>query len=49
MTPQTVAALLTDLGLEVQRAEVVRREVLTPGGLRFAYDHIVEALRPSLT
>jgi len=48
MTPQTVAALLTDLGLEVHRAEVVRREVLTPGGLRFAYDHIVEAVRPGL-
>ena len=45
-TPQAVAGLLADLGLEVLRAEVVRREVLTPDGLRFAYDHIVEALRP---
>jgi SAM-dependent methyltransferase len=47
-TPQAVAGLLTDLGLEVQRAEVVRREVLTPAGLRFAYDHIVEALSPTV-
>jgi SAM-dependent methyltransferase len=45
-TPQAVAGLLADLGLQVLRAEVVRREVLTPSGLRFAYDHIVEALRP---
>lgn len=46
-TPQAVAAQLTDLGLEVERAEVVRREVLTQDGLRFAHDHIVEALSPA--
>lgn len=45
-TPEVVAGLLAGLGLEVQRAEVVRREVLVPGGLRIALDHVVEALAP---
>ena len=43
---EMVAALLTGLGLQVQRADVVRREVLTGAGLRIALDHVVAALAP---
>jgi SAM-dependent methyltransferase len=45
-TPEVVAGLLTALGLQVQRAEVVRREVVTEVGYRIALDHVVEALAP---
>ncbi|MFZ0530507.1 MAG: class I SAM-dependent methyltransferase [Propionicimonas sp.] len=45
-TPEAVAAMLTELGLVVRRAEVVRREVPHTVGLRIALDHIVEAVRP---
>jgi SAM-dependent methyltransferase len=34
-------------GLEVVRAEVVRREVQTDLGVRIALDHVVEAVRPA--
>jgi SAM-dependent methyltransferase len=45
-TPEVVAGLLAGHGLRVQRAEVVRREVVTPAGLRIALDHVVEAFAP---
>jgi SAM-dependent methyltransferase len=44
--PEVVAGILTALGLDVQRAEVVRREVTTDAGFHVALDHVVEALAP---
>jgi len=41
-----VVDLLTELGLQVVRSEVVRRESPTDGGVRYALDHVVEAVRP---
>jgi hypothetical protein len=38
--------MLTDLGLEVTRAEVVRRHVDSTVGFRVALDHVVDAIRP---
>ena len=46
-TPEVVARLLTGLGLQVRRAEVVRREVPTEVGFHVALDHVVEALAVS--
>lgn len=46
-TPEVVAGLLAGLGLEVLRAEVVRREVPTEVGFHVALDHVVEALAPA--
>jgi hypothetical protein len=37
------------LGLDVQRAQVVRREVLGEVGIHIALDHVVEALRTDPT
>lgn len=45
-TPEIVAGLLAANGLQVQRAEVVRREVHAPDGFHLALDHIVEAVAP---
>jgi SAM-dependent methyltransferase len=45
-TPEVVAGLLEANGLEVQRAEVVRREVHAADGFHLALDHIVEAVAP---
>jgi len=44
---EAVAKAATAAGLEVVRAEVVRREVQTDLGVRIALDHVVEALRPA--
>ncbi|MGC3995371.1 MAG: class I SAM-dependent methyltransferase [Propionicimonas sp.] len=44
-TPDRLAAMLTDLGLDVRRAEVVRREVASDVGFHTALDHVVEAVR----
>ncbi len=44
-TAAHLAHLLGGLGLEVQRAEVVRREVPGEVGFHLALDHIVEAVR----
>ncbi len=46
-TPLVVAGILTNLGLDVQRAEVVRREVPTEVGFHVALDHLVEAVAPT--
>lgn len=46
-TPDAVSALMSEAGLQVVRAEVVRREVAVDIGVRYALDHIVEAVRPS--
>ncbi len=46
-TPAHLAGLITNLGLEVRRAEVVRREVANDVGFHTALDHIVEAARPA--
>jgi SAM-dependent methyltransferase len=43
-TPQQVAKILVDLGLTVERAEVVEREVRVDIGFRYALDHVVEAV-----
>ena len=48
-TPEVVSGILTGLGLDVQRAEVVRREVPTEVGFRVALDHIVQAVAPPRT
>lgn len=45
-TPEVVAGILTALGLDVRRAEVVRREVPTEVGFHVALDHVVEAVAP---
>ena len=45
-TPEVVAGLLAGVGLEVQRAEVVRREIPTDIGFHVGFDHIVEAVAP---
>ncbi len=45
-TPEVVSGILTGLGLVVQRAEVVRREVPTEVGFHIALDHVVEAVAP---
>ena len=45
-TPDHLARQLSGLGLVVQRAEVVRREVPSEVGIRIALDHVVEAVRP---
>lgn len=44
-SPHVVAGMLTDLGLDVTRAEVVRRQVDSDVGFRLALDHVVEAVR----
>ncbi len=44
-TPAEIAAAVT--GLEIQRAETVRRPVETPDGERVAIDQIVRARRPA--
>lgn len=44
-TPDVVAGILTTAGLEVTRAEVVRRQVITDSGPRIALDHVVRAVR----
>lgn len=46
-TPQVVSGILTGLGLDVQRADVVRREVPTEVGFHVALDHVVEAVAPA--
>ena len=46
-TAAHLADLLGGLGLEVHRAEVVRREVPGEVGLHIALDHVVEAVRPA--
>ena len=46
-TPAHLADLLTHLGLEVRRAEVVRRQVPDDVGFHIALDHVVEAVRPA--
>jgi SAM-dependent methyltransferase len=38
-----VARLAVSAGLTVKRAEVVRREVITDGGIRYAADQVIEA------
>lgn len=44
-TPEVVAGILTRLGLEVVRAEVVGRPITTEDGvIRVALDHVVEAV-----
>ena len=45
-TPEVLATLLADDGLEVRRAELRTRQVDTPDGLRRAIDHLVVAFRP---
>ena len=40
-----VVDLLTGLELQVIRSEVVRREAAVEGGLRYALDHLIEAVR----
>lgn len=46
-TPEHLAGLLVKLGLEVRRAEVVRRHVPNEVGFRTALDHVVQAVRPA--
>lgn len=46
-TEKAVAKMLTELGLVEARAEVVKREVRTATGPRFALDHVVEAVLPT--
>lgn len=46
-TPEHLAGLLEKLGLEVRRAEVVRRAVPDDVGFHTALDHVVEAVRPA--
>ncbi len=46
-TPERLAGLLANLGLEVRRAEVVRRTVPNDVGFHTALDHVVEAVRPA--
>jgi SAM-dependent methyltransferase len=46
-TGEHLAELLAGLGLDVRRAEVVRREVPDVVGFRIALDHVVEAVRPA--
>ncbi len=48
-TAEHLSGLLEGLGLDVQRAQVVRREVLGEVGIHIALDHIVEALRTAPT
>ncbi|MCC6496894.1 MAG: class I SAM-dependent methyltransferase [Propionibacteriaceae bacterium] len=48
-TAEHLSGLLEGLGLDVQRAQVVRREVLGEVGIHIALDHIVEALRTGPT
>lgn len=45
-TPDAVAQWLATLGLEVRRAEVVRREVVVDVGVRHVADYVVEAVQP---
>jgi SAM-dependent methyltransferase len=45
-SPEVVAGILTGLGLDMQRAEVVRRDVTTDAGFHVALDHVVEAVAP---
>ena len=46
-TPEHLSDLLAKLGLEVHRAEVVRREVPNDVGFHTALDHVVIAVRPA--
>lgn len=46
-TPDHLAELLAELGLEVRRAEVVRRTVPGDVGVHTSLDHVVEAVRPA--
>ncbi len=48
-TPEQVAKILTSLELRVVRAEVVQRQVPMEIGFRCALDHVVEAVRSSVT
>lgn len=48
-TPETLSRWVTALGLDVRRADVVRREVVVDVGVRHVQDHIVEAVRPAST
>lgn len=41
-----LADLLVGLGLSVINSEIVRREVVVEVGVRYALDHLVEAVRP---
>lgn len=41
-----VSRWVTESGLAVRRAEVVRREVVVDVGVRHVLDHVVEAVRP---
>jgi len=41
-----LADLLAGLGLSVISSEIVRREVVVEVGVRYALDHLVEAVRP---
>lgn len=45
-TAEFVASQLRGLGLDVRRADVVRREVPSEIGFRIALDHVIEAVRP---
>lgn len=44
-TAAETARLLTDLGLDVVKAEIEERPVETPAGPRIALDHVVRAVR----
>ncbi|MFT4109530.1 class I SAM-dependent methyltransferase [Propionicimonas sp.] len=44
-TAERLSTMLTELGLDVRRAEVVRREVSSDVGFHTALDHVVEAVR----
>lgn len=46
-TAEQVVDLLVGLGLEVRRAEVLRRQVPGEVGIRVVLDHVVEAIRPA--
>ena len=46
VTAEAVSRRLQDLGLDVLRAEVLRREVVVEVGVRPVLDHVVEAVRP---
>ena len=45
-TPEDVSRWVVVSGLDVRRAEVVRREVVVDVGIRHVLDHVVEAVRP---
>ena len=45
-THEDVSRWVGAAGLEVRRADVVRREVVVEVGIRHVLDHVVEAVRP---